>query len=400
MLKLVKILLNVIIATLGVMGALGLLEIGSRFLPTPYTGDSNPADTAWAATGWRGKPHYQTTVNTEGYYHDLRLNSRGMHDTEHPLDKPPHTTRILLLGDSFVQAIHVDERETAHQILEDTLNSQSTGQTFEVTSAGVGGWGTGQQLLYYRAEGRQYEPDLVLLAMFLGNDVKDNLPGRGVTVAGINRYTPYFALTGDRLDPAQWLFAPGLPPVMGEASALRHWANNALGKIHQQSRLYQQLEPLVAVAPTQPSMLDFYLGNNDTFDYAFDLTLALAAQLHTEVAADGADFGVVLISPIDLFDFTRMSTAEREAVYQELPGMRRAEDIEPPNRQITDRLARRGIPVLDLFPPFLRQLEQTDKTFYFQQDKHWNVAGNRLAGEIMAGWVADNFALSAAALSQ
>ncbi len=389
--KTAKILFNLMIAALGIFGALGLLEIASRFLPTPYTGDSNPADTASTVTGWRGKPHYQTTVNTEGYYHDLRLNSRGMHDTEHPLDKPAHTTRILLLGDSFVQAIHVDQTETAHQVLEDTLNHQSPGQTFEVVSAGVGGWGTGQQLRYYRAEGRQYQPDVVLLALFLGNDVKDNLPGRGVTVAGVNSYAPYFVLSGTALDPAPWLFAPGLPPAMGHSSVISRLANNALGKTHQHSRLYQQLEPLVAAEPVKASMLDFYLGNNNTFDYAFELTLALAAQLHAEVTADGGDFAVVLISPIDLFDFTRMSAAEREAVYQKFPGMRRAEEIDPPNQQISARLAGHGIPVLDLFSPFLQHLDQTCEPLHFKADKHWNVAGNRLAGEIMAGWVAENF---------
>ena len=36
---------------------------------------------------------------------------------------------------------------------------------------------------------------------FLGNDVKDNLPGRGVTVDGLNHYSPYFVLTGEGFDP-------------------------------------------------------------------------------------------------------------------------------------------------------------------------------------------------------
>ena len=61
------------------------------------------------------------------------------------------------------------------------------------------------------------------------------------------------------------------------------------------------------------------------------------------------------------------------------------------NQQIADRLTGQGIPVLDLFPPFLQQIDQTGEAFHFKEDKHWNVAGNRLAGETMADWVADNF---------
>ncbi|RME76137.1 MAG: hypothetical protein D6784_06510 [Chloroflexi bacterium] len=378
---------NSLIAIGGVLAALLLLEIGARFLPTPYDGSSNPADTASPFTGWRGKPHFHTTVETQGYYHELTLNSRGMHDTEHPLDKPPGVYRILMLGDSFVQAVQVKEEETAHQVLEDLLNSQNNGQQYEVISAGVGGWGTGQQLMYYRTEGRRYRPDMVLLMFFLGNDVKDNLPGRGVTVDGLNSYAPYFTLAGRGLDPAPWYFAPGLPPAMGSAPPGWKPVNNFLGRLYQHSRLYRQIEPLVARAPEQPSMLDFYLGHNPTFDYAFELTLALVEQLGLEVAQDGAQFRVALISPVDLLQFSQMTPDEREAIYRKMPGLRRAEEIDPPNRRIADRLSQKQIEVLDLFPPFLEHYQQADTPLYFEGDKHWTPAGNRLAGETLFEWL-------------
>ena len=317
--KIPKVLSNILIAFLGIGVALGLLEMGARFLPTPFAGDSNPADTSWPHTGWRGKPYYQTTVATGDTVHNLALNSLGMHDTEHSQAKPANTFRILMLGDSFVQAIQVSEGDTAHQVLEDALNGQDSARNFEVLSAGVGGWGTGQQLLYYRHEGQHYRPDLVLLMLFLGNDVKDNLPGRGVTVEGLNHYTPYFVLDGDTLDPEPWYYTPGLAPVMGAHWPGQKTLNNALGKIYQSSRLYAQLEPLVAAEPVQASMIDFYLGRSDRFDYAYELTFALIDRLHQEVRQDGAQFAVVLISPIDLLEFTRMSPAEREIVLPEIP---------------------------------------------------------------------------------
>jgi hypothetical protein len=71
-----------------------------------------------------------------------------------------------MLGDSFVQASQVNEAESSHQLLEDLLNRDNPGQKFEVISGGVAAWGTGQQLMYYRAEGRQYRPDLVLLMVY------------------------------------------------------------------------------------------------------------------------------------------------------------------------------------------------------------------------------------------
>jgi len=389
-----KLLTNLFVAIVGVILALLLLELGARYLPTPFDGSSNPADTAWNPTGWRGKPYYQTTVATGDYVHDLALNSTGMHDTEHPPAKPANTYRILMLGDSFVQAVQVREGETAHQVLEEELDHQTSSQQVEVLSAGVGGWGTGQQLLYYRHEGRHYQPDLVLLMFFLGNDVKDNLPGRGVTVEGLNHYAPYFVINAGQLDPEPWLYAPGLPPVIGPASTSRKILNNTLGGLYQRSRLYAQLEPLLAAEPVNASMIDFYLGNSDTFEYGLGLTFTLVDQLRREAEQDGAAFGVVLISPIDLLEFSLMNQAERETVYQKFPGMRRAEEMEAPNRQIAARLQANGIEVLDLLPVFMQHVKNTGESLHFESDKHWNAAGNRLAGETVADWLQANFELN------
>jgi hypothetical protein len=381
---------NITIALISVAVAFLLLELAARWLPTPFDGSSNLADTAWDRTGWRGKPHYQTTVGTEGYYHVLALNSAGMHDTEHHQAKPAGTFRILMLGDSFVQAVQVKEAETSHQVLENQLNNQETTLDFEVISAGVGGWGTAQQLLYYRHEGRFYQPELVLLMFFLGNDVKDNLPGRGVTVEGFNQYTPYFVLEGDKLDPEPWLYAPGLEPAINESASARKAVNNLLGRLHQSSRLYAQVEPLVAAEPVQASMLDFYIGRSDLFDYGYELTFALINQLHQEAKQDGANFGVVLVSPLSLVEFMQMNGQEREIIYQKLPGLRRAEEIPPPNQQIAQRLTQDGIPVLDLLPQFLEHAAQTGEPLYFEGDKHWNVAGNRRAGQVISTWLHQN----------
>jgi len=63
-----------------------------------------------------------------------------MHDTEHSQRKPEDTYRILMLGDSFVQAAQVAKTETARQILEDLLNSQPAGRRYEVINAGIPSW--------------------------------------------------------------------------------------------------------------------------------------------------------------------------------------------------------------------------------------------------------------------
>ena len=388
-----KIFQNVLIAVGGVLIALVLLELGARLLPLPYDDLGDTADVCSNQLGWRGRPHYETTVATDDYIHDLKLNGDGIHDEAHARPKPENTYRILMLGDSFIRAHQVRHEETSHQVLEDLLNSKYSSPHFEVISAGVDAWGTGQELLYYRSEGRDYKPDLVLLMFYVGNDIGDNLPGRGLTLNGRNCYTPYFVLCGDQLDAAPWLFAPGVSPPVGECPFGKKVLSNVLGKINQYSRLYTQIEPLFATSPPGVSALEYYVEENEYFDYSLQLTIALIKQLEEEVREDGREFAVVLISPSDLIDFTLMSSTEREAVYQRLPFMRRAEEIPPPNQFLVEELSGEGIEVLDLLPPFVEYSDRTGELLRFEQDKHWDVAGNRLAAESVFNWLNEAYEL-------
>jgi hypothetical protein len=372
--------------------ALILLEIGARFLPPPYENFGETADICSNQLGWRGRPFFETTVETDDYVHDLMLNSVGMHDEEHPQSKPDDAFRILILGDSFIRAHQVREAGTSHQILEDLLNKKNSPQRFEVISAGVDAWGTGQELLYYRSEGRLYQPDLVILMFYLGNDVDDNLPGRGRTLNGRNCYAPFFALCGDELDASPWLYAPGVRSATGECLSGRKLLSHVLGKIYQTSRLYAQIEPLFASARLpEASALEYYAQEDELFDYGLQLAVELVKRLDQEVERDGAEFMTVIVSPASLVDFTRMDSNEREAVYQSLPFMRQAEQIDPPNQYLTEALSDEGIRTLDLLPSFVAYIDETGEPLHFEYDKHWNAAGNRLAAETMYSWLSEYF---------
>jgi lysophospholipase L1-like esterase len=71
-----------------------------------------------------------------------------------------------VLGDSFAWGYGVEESERFSQLLEKSLD-------VEVINAGVSGYSTDQELLWYRNEGVKYETDLVILVL-AGNDVGDN----------------------------------------------------------------------------------------------------------------------------------------------------------------------------------------------------------------------------------
>ena len=81
--------------------------------------------------------------------------------------------RVLGVGDSFTFGMGVDNDETYLSILEQNLIANSD-QPVQVLNSGVIGWGTSHELLYLEQEGFAYDPDLIVVGFYIGNDLGDN----------------------------------------------------------------------------------------------------------------------------------------------------------------------------------------------------------------------------------
>src|SRR5205823_88894 len=88
--------------------------------------------------------------------------------------KPPNTFRILVFGDSYVEAFQVALADAFPALLEKQLNDQSSSMRFEVLALGQSGFGTTDAYMRYLNFGVEYSPDLVLLAFLTGNDIRNN----------------------------------------------------------------------------------------------------------------------------------------------------------------------------------------------------------------------------------
>jgi lysophospholipase L1-like esterase len=101
----------------------------------------------------------------------IRVNSLGFRGGE-IADLPPGGKRVVVLGDSQAAAFEVPERQTYEAVLQRRL-STALGTPIQVINAGVRGYGTDQELLYYRKRVRQLDPDIVVLHLS-ANDFDDN----------------------------------------------------------------------------------------------------------------------------------------------------------------------------------------------------------------------------------
>lgn len=125
-------------------------------------------------TGFSPRPGVSGWVHDEGDAF-VRINSAGFRDREHSVIKPAHTLRIAVLGDSMTEARQVDVSQTFWSILEQSLLRCSGlgGRAPEVLNFGVSGYGTAQEYLLMERVWR-FQPDIVLLAFYPGNDVLNN----------------------------------------------------------------------------------------------------------------------------------------------------------------------------------------------------------------------------------
>jgi hypothetical protein len=97
----------------------------------------------------------------------IGINSAGIRDREYSLEKPPGKTRIVVLGDSFTSGLEVNSEELFTEIMERSLNN------CEVLNFGINGFGPAQEFLILKEKAISYQPDLVLMVIYLRNDFDD-----------------------------------------------------------------------------------------------------------------------------------------------------------------------------------------------------------------------------------
>ena len=119
-----------------------------------------------AHVGIMHKPDMEGTYARKEFSTYIKINSAGFRGNEWPLDKDPNTTRIAVLGDSFVEAFQVPVEKSFPYLLEEILNNSSAGRRYEVLNFGMGSIGTDQEYLILKNYALKYDPDIVILAFY------------------------------------------------------------------------------------------------------------------------------------------------------------------------------------------------------------------------------------------
>jgi lysophospholipase L1-like esterase len=101
-----------------------------------------------------------------------KINTHGMRDREYPLDKPPGTFRIAVIGDSIAFGNSISESSTFSTQLEALFAKyfrESGEPIVEVLNFGVTGYSISQVVETLRSRALAFDPDLVVYAYALND---------------------------------------------------------------------------------------------------------------------------------------------------------------------------------------------------------------------------------------
>ena len=94
------------------------------------------------------------------------INSQGLRDDE-VLEKENYEYRVLILGDSLPAGWGVEHNQTYSEVLQEKLNRE--GKKVDVLNTAVTGYSPILEYLYLREKGLQYEPDIIILNVDMGD---------------------------------------------------------------------------------------------------------------------------------------------------------------------------------------------------------------------------------------
>jgi len=384
---------NLLLLGVSALVGLGVLEIGARVIiarrPVITSGEQGVYSQLDPVLGWRNRPGTSVRYTRRDYQANVTINSLGFRDVERSMTKAPGTTRVLAIGDSFIEAYTVELEESLTRRAESIGRAQ--GCPIEVVNAGVHGYSTDQEALWFLNEGAALGPDVVVVFVYY-NDIIHNIRER---YWGSPK--PLTEVIDGKLVPrnlplpvpARALEPPGLsekPRAPIQGSALKALVVERL--VVGAPGLYNRLATLGLWDAWEPEGLPDELraykirGRGADFARAWDRTRAILAALAEGVRKVGAR--PVLVHVPAQFEISERDWKLTAMKYGIDPG---AWDRTLVRKGLLEIAAAGGWAFLDLTPALQAATTVLGGEPYLPYDGHWNARGHEVVARALLGYL-------------
>ncbi len=359
-----RVLGNVLLAGISFLLAIAIAEFSLRVfwerpkrVVEPKTDWAVVIERAWIEyhpiLGWFNQRSKKALlVDGGGWKAEINTNSQGLRGSrDYSIQKPAHTTRVVSLGDSFVFGWGVKDNETFSARLE------QFDPNLEVLNFGVAGYGLDQILLSYRELVREYQPDVVIVAIYPEDFWRATRSFRDTGHA-----KPYFTLSGKQLllhnvpTPQPFELKYNQFPDLIES--------NKIEDFFEKSILYRLFRRAILrigkdLGWVDPDSTDEWL-----------LGRQLLKAFLSDIRADGAQALFVIVPPDRWFKSSQEDSFKRS---------------------LLRFVEREQVPTIDLTPIFLKLIQQSDLTeYYIKDDWHWTAKGHKLVALTLMDYITAN----------
>ena len=326
-------------------------------------------------------------------------NAFGLNDVEFVAPKPRGRFRIMALGDSFTygSAPYPDAVMTR---VEEALRARCAGMDLDLLNFGIGGTGVWGYKLLFELAGPTFDPDLVVVNLYLGNDGPDLFARprsfRRVPSSLRKSYLARYVVnvvrvaTGvDRHVVAEGVSLPRWSPppharggeIVDASAPLRPDDRQLTGPIYTQERfpgiMWDEYRRF-ARPPWAPST-----------ERTWAPTLAILDLLRHQAARQGSRMVIALYpSVLQVYPEARDQLQEVLRGRPEVTGLAKL-DVDPlrPNRIVLEYCRATELACYDTTADLVAAGRQSTEPLYKALDTHWTVRGNHVVAAAQAGWL-------------
>jgi lysophospholipase L1-like esterase len=370
-------------------------------------------------------------LKTSEYDGVLKTNAQGMVG---PVvgPKAPGEFRIVVIGDSYTVGGQVPYEQTFPAVLERDLHDAGYSNV-RVINAGVGGYTTFNESRLLQEDLSWLQPDLVVVAAFLGNDISENVLATaagyrnapehpkgmtwGLSAARLlddsGTWFPRNHLASDTPPPPPWDPSQGLPTPVGNSvstgavasvspvqGGIRQTAHAVWDGLRVNSLLMGKLfgvpvDASVSTAPGAAPLLAVQEKLNLTsFEWAIlrDIPhtywLDVAWPLFGEYLGQARDTAASVGAPTVLFSIPDMSQVDDAMRARTMANYRFTDsevDWTRPQRDLAAQAQAAGVPMLDLLPRFQADPNRAD--LYLRLDTHFTAYGHAFTANALAEYL-------------